>query len=390
MAEKFHINSKGEPGRCSAQHGGCPFGSEDEHYATREGASAAYERSMSDGTLPTLTKAPSRDQVNQVLDAMARGEDTIPEGVEFVERREGYPAAAPKPHLPPRIADLNSAIQEEIDWCLEEEKAAKDVIKSRLLATAHVSDHFGEGSGAWDNAIDSENAAFQNLREIEQYRYSLEEDNQNLIDPQVGSGRKVTELRETLREKRLKRELHDLLYESYDGEPSLRELEEKATRPIRREEDYHNYLKGGGTPLSDSDLRSSISKHEQQRVIQGLLDAEAKKRRDSELPESTAKRNAEVDASVNKNVALSVEDEANLKSYNSFGNRARRLFSSKKKVLSERSRLNALPSGRKLVDYGDTNEKPVVWTKIAADTWVDGYGNRSSDNDRKVPAVIID
>jgi hypothetical protein len=390
MAEKFHINTKGEPGKCHAERGRCPFGSEEEHYVTKEGASAAYERSMHGDTIPKLEKAPTRSQVEQVLDAMSRGEDTIPEGVEFVERRKDYPAA-PKPQVvPERVAALHSSIQKEIEWCLEEEKIAKSHIKSALLATAHVADHFGEESEAWDRSIDSENAAFQKLRELEQYRYSLEEDNQNLIDPQLGSGRKITELRETLREKRLKRELHNLLYESYDGKPSLRTLEEKATRPIRREEDYHNYLKAGGKPLSDSDLRSSISKHEQHRVIQGLLDDEAKKRRATELPERTAQRNAEVDAAVNKNVALFAEDEENLKSYNSFGNRARRLFSAKKNVLSERDRLNALPSGRKLIDYGQTGEKPVVWTKISENSWVDGYGNFSSDNDRKLPAVIVD
>lgn len=390
MAEKFHINTKGEPGKCYAQHGGCPFGGEDEHYATKDGASAAYERSMHSDTLPRLEKAPTRDQVNQTLDAMSRGEDTIPEGVEFVERRKDHLAAPKPPLIPERVAALHSSIQEEIEWCIEEEKAAKAVIKSRLLATVHVADHFGEESEAWSDAIDSENSAFQRLREIEQYRYSLEEDNQNLIDPQIGSGRKVIELRETLREKQLKQELHNLLYESYDGKPSLRELEEKATRPIRREEDYHNYLKSGGAPLSDSDLRSSFSKHEQYRVIQGLLDAEAKKRRATELPERAIQRNAEVDAAVNKNVALVAEDEENLKSYNSFGNRARRLFSGKKKVLSERDRLNALPSGRKLIDYGQSGEKPTVWTKIGADQWIDGYGNRSNDNDRKLPAVIVD
>lgn len=390
MAEKFHINTKGEPGQCQAEHGRCPFGSEDEHYATRGGASAAYERSRHGDTLPKLEKAPSRDQVNQVLDAMSRGEDTIPEGVEFVERRKDYPAAPEPQVVPEKVAALHSAIQEEIDWCVEEENIAKANIKKALLATAHVADHFGEESEAWDKSIDSENTAFQTLRDLERYRRDLEEDNQRLIDPKSSSGPKVTELRETLREKKLKRELHDLLYESYDGQPSLRTLEEKASRPIRREEDYHNYLKAGGTPLSDSDLRLSISKHEQHRVIQGLLDDEAKKRRASELPERAAQRNAEVDAAVNKNVVLFGEDEENLKSYNSFGNRARRLFSSKKKVLSERSRLNELPSGRKLIDYGESGEKPVVWTKIAADTWVDGYGNFSKDNDRKIPAVIVD
>lgn len=388
MSEKFHINTRGEPGKCHAEHGRCPFGSEEEHYATKGGASAAYERSMHGDTLPKLEKAPTRDQVNQVLDAMSRGEDTIPEGVEFTNSAASE-ATVPQPLVSKHVAALQATIQEEINWCLVEENNAKARIKTALLATAHVSDHFGEESQAFDGAVDSENVEFGRLRELERYRRDLEEDNQRLIDPK-STIRKVTELRETLREKRLKQELHSLLYESYDGQPSLRALEEKASRPIRREEDYHSYLKAGGTPLSDNDLRLSISKHEQYRVIQTQLDDEAKKRRSSELPERTAQRNAEVDSAVNKNVVLYVKDEENLKAYNSFGRRALRLFSSKKKVLSERSRLNALPAGRKLIDYGESKENSIIWTKIGANTWVDGYGNRSSDNDRKLPAIIVE
>lgn len=39
---KIHINSKGEPGVCSAENGKCPFGEGDNHFATPEEASKAY------------------------------------------------------------------------------------------------------------------------------------------------------------------------------------------------------------------------------------------------------------------------------------------------------------------------------------------------------------
>jgi hypothetical protein len=43
---KFHINPKtGEPGKCSAENGNCPFGSADEHYTSAEAARTAFEKS---------------------------------------------------------------------------------------------------------------------------------------------------------------------------------------------------------------------------------------------------------------------------------------------------------------------------------------------------------
>lgn len=43
---KFHINpATGEPGKCSAENGGCPFGGEDNHYTSKEAARAAFEKS---------------------------------------------------------------------------------------------------------------------------------------------------------------------------------------------------------------------------------------------------------------------------------------------------------------------------------------------------------
>lgn len=215
MAEKFHINGKGEPGRCSAQHGGCPFGGENEHYVTKEGASVAYERSMADGSIPKLTKVPTRDQVVQVLDSMARGEDTIPEGVEF------------------------------------EETPKKEITSE-------------------------------------------------------------------------------------------------------------------SKPPTDMEARLS------------------------ETPKERRARWAETDAKVHENVVLFGQDEENLKDYNSFANRTRRLFTEKKNVLSERSRLKSLPAGQKLIDYDPINKTETVWTKTGEDHWTDKDGNVSTDNSRKLPATIVE
>lgn len=41
---KFHVNGKGEPGKCSAQEGNCPFGGSDDHYPSEEAAREGYEK----------------------------------------------------------------------------------------------------------------------------------------------------------------------------------------------------------------------------------------------------------------------------------------------------------------------------------------------------------
>lgn len=53
---KFHINSQGEPGKCSAEKGGCPFGSESEHHASPEAARSAYEEKNVGGLMPTMKR----------------------------------------------------------------------------------------------------------------------------------------------------------------------------------------------------------------------------------------------------------------------------------------------------------------------------------------------
>lgn len=42
--KKYHVNSKGEAGLCSADSGNCPFGNDDDHYLTPEAARSAFER----------------------------------------------------------------------------------------------------------------------------------------------------------------------------------------------------------------------------------------------------------------------------------------------------------------------------------------------------------
>ena len=47
---KFHINGKGEPGACQAQEGNCPFGGDDDHYTSKDGARKSFESKNSKAT----------------------------------------------------------------------------------------------------------------------------------------------------------------------------------------------------------------------------------------------------------------------------------------------------------------------------------------------------
>lgn len=55
--KKWHVNNKGNAGRCGAEKGGCPFGEQIDHYDTKAEALYAYETKKSDETFSnTLTK----------------------------------------------------------------------------------------------------------------------------------------------------------------------------------------------------------------------------------------------------------------------------------------------------------------------------------------------
>jgi hypothetical protein len=54
---KFHINTKGEPGSCSATINSCPYGGPNEHYDSKETARSAYEKTMAEVTFSKANRA---------------------------------------------------------------------------------------------------------------------------------------------------------------------------------------------------------------------------------------------------------------------------------------------------------------------------------------------
>ena len=65
---KYHVNSKGEPGICSAQSGNCPFGGENDHYSSAEDARVAFEKSQ-DSFAVVIKKSDSPDRSVQAPDS---------------------------------------------------------------------------------------------------------------------------------------------------------------------------------------------------------------------------------------------------------------------------------------------------------------------------------
>jgi hypothetical protein len=88
---KFHINGKGEAGKCTATQGGCPFGGDEKHYPTPEAAREAYEKSATTkkGLFSRFT---SKKEPNPVAQKDRRSTD----GALDVRRFEGLLAIAKK------------------------------------------------------------------------------------------------------------------------------------------------------------------------------------------------------------------------------------------------------------------------------------------------------
>ena len=89
---KFHVNGKGEAGKCSAEKGGCPFGGENEHYTSKENARKAYEAKMG-STVESARKTPHYTTVERAFENLPLAEEAriykilTDKGVEYLPWR---------------------------------------------------------------------------------------------------------------------------------------------------------------------------------------------------------------------------------------------------------------------------------------------------------------
>jgi len=60
----FHINDNGDPGKCSAQKGNCPFGATEAHFDTAQEARGAYEAQQESFLLRSLSKKEQKNKLD--------------------------------------------------------------------------------------------------------------------------------------------------------------------------------------------------------------------------------------------------------------------------------------------------------------------------------------
>lgn len=85
---KYHVNREGEAGECHASEQGgrgCPFGGAEAHFTTPEAARAAFEETMSQTSLPTVSKKGGTKAIDFDYDNISRADFTAPFALELLE-----------------------------------------------------------------------------------------------------------------------------------------------------------------------------------------------------------------------------------------------------------------------------------------------------------------
>jgi hypothetical protein len=89
---KFHINRRGDAAQCNAAPGGCPFAKDEDHYASKEGARRAFERSM-DSNPPAMRRIPHYTTTEKAFEGIPLAEEAriykilTDKGVEYLPWR---------------------------------------------------------------------------------------------------------------------------------------------------------------------------------------------------------------------------------------------------------------------------------------------------------------
>lgn len=110
MAKAFHVNDNGEPGRCRAFQGNCPFGDEKHHYSSAEDAREAFERANAGNTFtPTFGPTPPKLKRSKLEEIARTSKDErelrgVVEGITTPHfQRKVAKALAENPNVPGHI-----------------------------------------------------------------------------------------------------------------------------------------------------------------------------------------------------------------------------------------------------------------------------------------------
>lgn len=111
---KYHINSKGEPGKCSASVGTCPYGDGRDHYPSEAAAREAYELKMgNDTTIPPAVRSAGDlafDYGRSLKEEIRHHVANVGAEVEWIDEWTGEPV---RDHYPPEYiaASLSEALR---------------------------------------------------------------------------------------------------------------------------------------------------------------------------------------------------------------------------------------------------------------------------------------
>lgn len=133
MGQRFHINKHGVPAPCRAQKGNCPYGGDDNHFATKEEAQIRADElnaekyglySVNSGSPKVFRKAESDEDKQFILDR----ENEI--------RNQRYPKEK-------YIDRCNTS--ERIDSYVPNDRTTEHIVRDRQTRTNELIDRFGEG-----------------------------------------------------------------------------------------------------------------------------------------------------------------------------------------------------------------------------------------------------
>lgn len=161
---KFHINTKsGVPGKCTAKSGNCPFGEYTPHYATRELAQEAFEKTMEYQsfkkvrryTRPVLTVEESMSRNELFLDSLtpSLGDLTPEQKTNFLNIvQDAYAKANGEKDSFDTADDLMREIN-EAEKKSDSQLPAREYFTIKSRSFGFVSPKINQASGAFESSL---------------------------------------------------------------------------------------------------------------------------------------------------------------------------------------------------------------------------------------------
>lgn len=141
---KFHINRKGDATQCRAKTGACPFGSNEQHYSTREEAREAYEKEQSFNNIVKVSSANYKKDIEKQFKTLMNKRAETKKQLEeaFVKRRAPigyrYDLVISKEEYE-QLSEKHKNLSEQADLKAKELRAFKSV--------PHYEQHFPQAEG---------------------------------------------------------------------------------------------------------------------------------------------------------------------------------------------------------------------------------------------------